>query len=61
MLNLNNRVRFTNAGWQLAALLPIPFKKQGNYKGKVTLATRKCQLFHGKNDNQCVSIFILQF
>ena len=61
MLNLNNRVRFTNAGWQLAALLPIPFKKQGNYKGKVTLATRKCQLFHGKIDDHFVTNCSLLF
>ena len=47
MLNLDNGVRFTNAGWQLAALLPVPVKKQGNYKGKVTLVSRKCQIFHG--------------
>ena len=47
MINLSNKVRFSNAGWQLAALLPVPSKKAGNYSGKMKLAHRKTMLFHG--------------
>ena len=40
-------MRFTNAAWQLIALLPVPSKKAGNYWGKVTLSAWKAKLFHG--------------
>ena len=49
LVNLDNNVRFSNAGWQLVALLPIPVKSQGNYSGKKKLSVRKVELFHGKN------------
>ena len=49
-MNLDNGIRFTNAAWQLIALLPVPSKKAGNYQGKVTLSARKAKLFHGKLD-----------
>ena len=48
LVNLDNGIRFTNAAWQLIALLPVPSKKAGNYQGKVTLSARKAKLFHGK-------------
>ena len=47
LVNLDNGVRFTNDAWQLVALLPIPSKTAGNYKGKMEISTRKNQLFHG--------------
>ena len=46
-VNLSSRVRFSNAGWQLVALLPVPNKKQGSYKGKMSFKMRKNQLFSG--------------
>ena len=46
LVNLDNGIRFTNAGWQLVALLPVINKKQGNYKGKMPSSTRAAKLFH---------------
>ena len=57
LVNLDNNMRFTNAGWTLVALLPIPKKGAGNYKGKVTFASRKAALFHGKS--RCSYEFVL--
>jgi hypothetical protein len=48
MINLDDKIRFTNAGWVLVGLFPVPSKKAGNYKGKMTFAKRKNMLFHGK-------------
>ena len=48
LVNLDNGMRFTNAAWQLIALLPVPSKNAGNYRGRVTLSARKAKLFHGE-------------
>lgn len=48
LLNLNNSIRFSSAAWTLVALLPIPTKKQGDYKGRNNFNARKIALVHGK-------------
>jgi hypothetical protein len=47
LVNLNDKIRFTNAGWTLVGLIPIPRKKAGNYGGKVSFVQRKHKIFHG--------------
>ena len=46
LVNLDNKKRFTNSGWQLVALIPVLNKKAGNYKGKMPASTRTARLFH---------------
>jgi hypothetical protein len=48
IINLDDKIRFTNAGWQLVALFPVPKAKAGNYNGKMTYLQRKSKLFHSK-------------
>ena len=53
LVNLDNKKRFTNSGWQLVALLPVINKTAGNYKGKMPASTRTTKLFHDCVEEVC--------
>ena len=61
LLNLNNSIRFSSAAWTLVALLPIPRKKEGEYKGRNNFNARKLALVHGKQTMHALELHTTRY